>query len=307
MGREDALVAIEEVLGRFEGGPVAITALHGLRGVGKTVLAAAYAELHRGDYRATWWVPGRDRAVDAGGSIGGARRSPRLGRRRRQGGAGARRGHGAAAARGRRYSADLRQCDRCRCAETLSAAWRRGAGADYLECAQLARRRRAGRIRLWPKKIGADFLIARTGRTTERDAAEDLAEALGGLPLAHEQAASYCERIEIPLAEYRRRFAATPAEMLDAARDAPAEYHDKLTVAKTFALAIEEAAKLHPAAGPLLVHAALLAPEPIPLFLFAEAREKFGEPLASALAGHGLDEGVAALRAFALVDRGNRR
>ena len=47
----------------------------------------------------------------------------------------------------------------------------------------------------------------------------------------------------------------------------------------------------------------LLAPEPIPLFLFAEGREKFGEPLASALAGDGLDEAVAALRAFALVDR----
>ena len=91
--------------------------------------------------------------------------------------------------------------------------------------------------------------------------------------------------------------------MLDDARHAPAEYHDGLTVAKTFALAIEEAAKLHPAAEPLIVHAALLAPEPIPLFLFAEAREKFGEPLASALDGDGLDEAVAALRAFALIDR----
>ena len=35
-------------------GRAAITALHGLRGVGKTVLAAAYAERHGGDYRATW-------------------------------------------------------------------------------------------------------------------------------------------------------------------------------------------------------------------------------------------------------------
>ena len=74
-------------------------------------------------------------------------------------------------------------------------------------------------------------------------------------------------------------------------------------MAKTFALAIEEAAKLHPAAEPLIVHAALLAPEPIPLFLFSEARENFGEPLASVLADDGLDEAVAALRAFALIDR----
>src|SRR5438309_9915359 len=158
-------------------------------------------------------------------------------------------------------------------------------------------------IRLWPKQIGADYLVARTGRADERQAAEALSEALGGLPLAHEQAAAYCERLEIPLAEYRRRFAAAPVQMLDTRRDAPAEYHDKLTVAKTFALAIDEATKLHPAAEPLIVYAALLAPEPIPLFLFSEAREKFGEPLAAALAGEGLDEAVAALRAFALVDR----
>jgi hypothetical protein len=91
--------------------------------------------------------------------------------------------------------------------------------------------------------------------------------------------------------------------MLDADKDASPEYHDRLTVAKTFALAIDKAAKLHPDAEPLIVHAALLAPEPIPLFLFSEARAKFGEPFATALAGDGLDEAIAALRAFALVDR----
>ena len=105
------------------------------------------------------------------------------------------------------------------------------------------------------------------------------------------------------LAEYRRRFDAAPARHLDDERHTPAEYHDGLTVAKTFALAIDEAVKLHPAAEPLIVYAALLAPEPIPLFLFAKAREAFGEPFASDIAGDGLDEAVAALRAFALVDR----
>ena len=55
LGREDSLTAIAAALGRYEG-RVAITALHGLRGVGKTTLAAAYAERHRADYRATWWI-----------------------------------------------------------------------------------------------------------------------------------------------------------------------------------------------------------------------------------------------------------
>jgi len=130
-----------------------------------------------------------------------------------------------------------------------------------------------------------------------------LSEALGGLPLAHAQAAAYCERLGISFGEYRKQFEAAPARLLDDARHAPAEYHGGLTVVKTFALAIEEAAKLNAAAEPLIAHAALLAPDPIPLFLFAEAREKFGEPLATTLAGDGLDEVVAALRTFALVDR----
>jgi hypothetical protein len=158
-------------------------------------------------------------------------------------------------------------------------------------------------IRVWPKEVGADYLIAQAGRSAERGAALALSEALGGLPLAHEQAAAYCDRLGISLAEYLKRFEATPVNLLDTEKDAPAEYHDRITVAKTFALAIDKAAKLHPAAEPLIIYAALLAPEPIPLFLFSEAREKFGKPFASNLAGDGLDEAVAALRAFALLDR----
>jgi hypothetical protein len=158
-------------------------------------------------------------------------------------------------------------------------------------------------LSLWPEGDRADFLIARTGCKVERTAAESLSEALGGLPLAHEQAASYCDRLGISFSEYKERFGTTPTRLLDALRDAPGEYYGGRTVAKTFALAIEESAKLHPGAEPLIVHAALLAPEPIPLFLFSEAREIFGEPLSSALAGDGLGEAVAALRTFDLVER----
>ena len=122
-------------------------------------------------------------------------------------------------------------------------------------------------LKLWPKDIGADYLIARTGRDAERADAEALSEALGGLPLAHEQAAAYCERLGVSFADYasasrRRRSAARRRQ------GRAADYHDRLTVAKTFALAIDEAAKLHPAAEPLIYYAALLAPEPIPCSCF---------------------------------------
>lgn len=301
MGRDDALAAIETALNRYAG-RAAITALHGLRGVGKTVLAAAYAERHRGDYRATWWLraqtePGmRTDLVALGVRLGWvdaeAKEEPAL----------------AAVMERLRHEGEgiLLIFDNAIDAAALKAYLPRGGLARVLVTSNAHAWRRVAEpveIRLWPKAIGADYLIARTGHAAERATAEALSEALGGLPLAHEQAAAYCEQLEVSLGDYRKRFDAAPVKLLDDERRAVAEYHDRLTVAKTFALAIDEAAKRHPAAEPLLVHAALLAPEPIPLFLFAEGRQAFGEPLASALADDGLDEAVAALRAFALVDR----
>ena len=301
LGRDDALQAIDAALKRYEG-RVAITALHGLRGVGKTTLAAAYAERHRGDYRATWWIRAqtsrRMRAdlVSLGVRLGWVaadeKEEPALDKvreRLRDEGEGL-----------------LLIYDNAIDAASLKPYLPPGGAARVLVTSNAHAWRGVAapvEIRLWPKEIGADYLIARTGRDDERAGAQALSEALGGLPLAHEQAAAYCERLDMSLAEYARRLETTPTKLLDAERDAPAEYHDRLTVAKTFALAIDEAAKLHPAAEPLIVHAALLAPEPIPLFLFSEGREKFGEPLASQLADDGLDEALAALRAFALIDR----
>jgi len=301
MGREDALAEIAQGLARYQG-RVAITALHGLRGVGKTVLAAAYAERHRGDYRATWWLRAETEAglradlvglgVRLGWVMPDEKEEPVL----------------AVVMERLRHEGDgiLLIYDSALSADAVRPWLPRGGSARVIVTSNAHAWRGIAEpvaIRLWPKEIGADFLTVRTGRIAERRAAEDLSEALGGLPLAHEQAAAYCERLEISLREYCRRFDAAPTRLLDTEKDAAAEYHNRLTVAKTFALAIDEAARLHPAAEPLLVHAAMLAPEPIPLFLFAEGRKPFGEPLATALADDGLDEAVAALRAFALVDR----
>ena len=301
LGREDALAAIRLALGRYEG-RVAITALHGLRGVGKTTLAAAYCERHRGDYRATWWVRAQTEPTMRADLVA-------LGVRLGWVGAEDKEESALAAVMERlRHEGEgiLLVFDNALDARSLTPYLPRGGAARVLVTSNAHAWRGVAEpveIRLWPKAVGADYLIARTGRAAERDAAEALSEALGGLPLAHEQAAAYCERLEVGLADYARRFAASPARLLDVGRDAPAEYHDGLTVARTFALAIEEAARLHPAAELLIAHLALLAPEPVPLFLLREGREALGEPLAVLLDEDGLDEAVAALRAFALLDR----
>lgn len=111
IGREEALDHIEKALAGG-GSRVAITALHGLRGVGKTVLAAAYAERHRGDYRATWWIRSETEsglradlvglAVRLGWVAADEKEEPALAavrERLRQ--------------EGRRHPADFRQCARC--------------------------------------------------------------------------------------------------------------------------------------------------------------------------------------------------
>jgi tetratricopeptide (TPR) repeat protein len=301
VGRDDALADIDTAFARGDD-RVAITALHGLRGVGKTVLAAAYAERHRADYRATWWIRAQSEPSMRADLVA-------LGIRLGWVGADDKEEPALAAVMERlRHEGEgiLLVFDNANDADEVKPYLPRSGAARVLITSTAHAWRSVARpveIRLWPKETGADYLITCTGRHNESTAAQALSAALGGLPLAHAQAAAYCERLGISFSEYRKRFDAAPARLLDDTRHAPAEYHDGLTVAKTFALAIEEAARLNPAAEPLIAQAALLAPDPIPLFLFDEARESFGEPLATALAGGGLDEVVAALRTFALVDR----
>ena len=298
LGRGDELAAIDAALKRMNGG---VAALYGLRGVGKSTLAAAYAESHRKHYHAIWWIraqtPETLRAdlVSLGVRLRWVARNeeeePALEKVRER----------------LRYDGEglLLICDNAIGPASVEPYCRAGGAARTLITSNSPAWRGVAEpveIRVWPKTVGAEYLVARTGRD-ERADAEALSETLGGLTLAHEQAAAYCERLGLSLAEYRKRFAAAPEPLLDAAKDASPDYHGGLTVAKAFSLAIDEAAKLHPAADPLITYAALLAPEPIPLFLFSKSRQTFGGTLASLLAGDGLDEAVAALRSFALVDR----
>ena len=169
MGRDDDLAAIEAALKRYEG-RVAITALHGMRGVGKTTLAATYAERHRSNYRATWWIRAqteptmRADLVALGVRLGWVnvdeKEKPGLAavmeRLRHE-------GDGCLLIYDNAVDADvlkpyLPPAGRAQVLVTSNAhAWR-GVAAPV-------------EIRLWPNEIGAGYLIARTGREAEREAA----------------------------------------------------------------------------------------------------------------------------------------
>ena len=293
------LAAIQVAVGRNPD-RVAVLALQGLRGIGKTTLAAAYAERHRREYRATWWIRAQNQSLMRSDIVA-------LGVRLRWVHAEDAEERALAAVMERlRYEDEriLLIYDNVLDADFVAPYLPRAGSAHVLLTSNFHALRsiaEAIELSVWSKETGADYLIVRTGRTSERDAAEALSRALGGLPLAHEQAAAYCDKLHVSLAEYLQRFERTPSRFLDDTRNAPRDYNDGMTVAKSFTLGIEEAAKLHPGAEPLLVHAAFLAAEPIPLFLFAEGRAAFDEPLASALPGEGIYEVVAALSSFALL------
>ncbi len=152
--------------------------------------------------------------------------------------------------------------------------------------------------------VAADFLINRTG-DADRAVALELAAALGGLPLALEQAAAYMQATGTTLARYLELFRDRQADLLARGEAAghPAD------VSATLGLAMSRLASQAPAAAGLLRLLAFLAPEPVPLGLLL-----VGEPTVG-LAEHGgggrgratagdpvaAGDAIAALRRYSLV------
>ncbi|HEY8129983.1 MAG TPA: DUF4062 domain-containing protein, partial [Hyphomicrobium sp.] len=265
LGRDDSLAAIEAALAGKEG-RVAITALHGLRGVGKTTLAAAYALNKSADYRATWWLRAQTPDTLRADLVALGARLKWVGAEEKE--------EPALDIVMEKLKSDgeglLLIFDNANNAEELRDFLPKSGAAKVLITSNDRRWRGVAQpveIEVWPPAVGADFLIARTGREDERAEAERLSETLGGLPLAHEQAGAYCEALDVGFAIYRERFIAAPVEHMDDPEFTPQEHNNRTTTAKSFHLAIEQASDKHKAAEPLIVYAALLAPEPIPLFL----------------------------------------
>ena len=133
------------------------------------------------------------------------------------------------------------------------------------------------------------FLLRRTGRvqkTTEGNpeltAATELAEELGYLPLALEQAAAYIVTNRVSFADYLKSYRKQRLKRLEKAQPKLGHYPD--TIATTWALNLKEVQKTAPAAATLLNYCAFLHPDAIPFNLFTQGAAELGEPLATALA-----------------------
>jgi tetratricopeptide (TPR) repeat protein len=142
------------------------------------------------------------------------------------------------------------------------------------------------------------FLLARAGAGDEQAAAA-VAELLGWLPLALEQAGAYVRETRIPLGTYLERLRQFPTVTL--ARGRPRDRDPADTVATTWQVSLEQIRPV-PGAEALLELCAFLGPEEIPRELPAQPLDPPPEELA-VLADEpfAFDDAVAELRRYGLI------
>jgi tetratricopeptide (TPR) repeat protein len=120
------------------------------------------------------------------------------------------------------------------------------------------------------------------GLADDADLADRIAELLGDLALAVEQAAAFCEETRIPPAEFADLLANRLEDVVELGDVAE---RTGVTVATLWELSVARLAAAEPAAVELLELLAFCGPEPVPLDLIAGRAELLGEgPLAGAAA-----------------------
>jgi tetratricopeptide (TPR) repeat protein len=134
------------------------------------------------------------------------------------------------------------------------------------------------------------FLFARTGRQpTDADTAvaARIAEALGWLPLALEQAGAFLTETRSPLAAYEVSYRANRLALLERSTPATGDY--AASVATTWAMNFSELERASPTAAALLRISAFLAPDAIPLELLVLGAAELGPEVSAALTNVGDD------------------
>jgi hypothetical protein len=302
-GREELLAELDARLAGVQGSGPRMVALHGLPGAGKTSVALAYAHRHLAEAGIAWQLPAEDKTVLAAGY---AELAAQLGA-----GEGAGEGAGDPVAAVHAILADY------------PAGWLlvfdnapdRASVERFLPPGGDGRVLITSRNALWPPgqavevpvldiEVAAGFLAARTG-DADHEAAVGLAEELGGLPLALEQAAAYIQATGTTLTGYLSLFRDWRADLLARGEVAghPAD------VAATLGLALSRLEEEAPAAAGLLRLLACLAPEPVPLTALLSDGEIAARlpPDAAATVGPLLGnpvaagDAIAALRRFSLI------
>ncbi len=301
VGREQQLAAVAKELAAR--GSAAVCAVHGSGGVGKSALAVEFAYRQMGSFDVVWWVNAQDPELIAGqvaalgvelGLADGAQWPAVAGELRR---------------RRRRWLLVLDNV------ENLD-----GAGVDGAGPAVVGPLRPAdpwGRLLVTSRLVGVagggvevgefspdEAVSLLTGRVGSLDAAVAgrIAELLGYLPLALEQAAGYLRQTGMPAGEYADLLARRLGDMVGRGwvADRPG-----VTVANLWELSTSRLRAEQPEAAVLLELCAVCGPDPVPLDLFTSAVDALPDGLVRQAAGDPVQwaDTVGALVGYSLARR----
>lgn len=267
-GREELLEKLRRGIAE-EVTAVVPQALHGLGGVGKTLLAAEYAYRYRGEYDLVWWIPA-DQPVLVRSSL--AQLAPHLGLPpfTLTGIEESARSVLDALRRGEPYSRWLLVFDNADQPEDLNDILPRGPGHVLITSRN---HRWEGVVDTLPvevftRKESVAFLQKRVRQSiTEADATR-LADQLGDLPLALEQAGALMAETGMTVAEYIRLLGEHTRLVLSEGK--PPEYPTSMSAA--WALSVASVGEKLPEAVAVLRYCAYFSPDAIPRRVFSEAK-----------------------------------
>ena len=254
---------------------VALVVIHGLGGVGKTQIATEYAYRHATEYDLVWWVHSEEASTLASDY---ATLAQMLGLRDRNA-----QDQTVIVEAVRRWLEHnpkwLLIFDNAQTPKGLDRYLPQGSMGHVLVTSRNPNWRSIGSVLpVAPLERAASVEFpAETDGKRNQDATDELAEELGDLPLALEQAGAYIEEEDISFSDYLELLMLRRRELLRH----PIDYPD--TVATTWELSFHEVQGQSTAAADLLYLCAFLAPDDIPVKIFQKGVEHLPERLARAV------------------------
>ncbi|EXG82564.1 FxSxx-COOH system tetratricopeptide repeat protein [Cryptosporangium arvum] len=272
-------------------GPVG-QVLYGLGGVGKTQLALEYAHRRRADYDVVWWIAAEEGTTVAAELAALARRL------------------GVAEVADQADMTDalwnvlrdgirwLLIFDNAENGGDLEPYWPAIGGHVLVTSRNPHWAGLAGTVEVDVLDRAESVAFLRSRVATDVEATRDLADALGDLPLALEQAAAYVSQTKITVSAYVELVRDRLPDVLH--RGEP--FAHKEPVATTWSIALDQLNLRAPAAAELLTLCAMLAPDDIPRGLPVQGAARLPDRLREAVADPlTYADAVGALVRFSLV------